>query len=182
MYENTFMEHQVDIILPVWNEGLSFNDFYGEVVKSVHTPWRILVVYDFAEDNTLSVAGPIAKMDDRVELILNNERGVIGAIKTGFKHTTAEAVMVTAVDIPEDIKKLDYMLELFYTRNYTIVATSRYMKGGKRFAGKFLNRTLSRLAGVSLYYLAGLPIHDATNGSKLYRKSFIDSITIVRSI
>ena len=86
--------------------------------------------------------------------------------------------MVTAVDVLEDIKKLDYMMELFHTKEYVIVAPSRYMNGGKRFAGKLLNRTLSRLASVSLHYLTGLPIHDATNGSKLYRKSFIDSITI----
>ncbi len=36
-----------------------------------------------------------------------------------------------------------------------VVSGSRYMKGGSQTGGPFLKRTLSRMAGLSLYYLAG---------------------------
>ena len=34
----------------------------------------------------------------------------------------------------------------------------------------------SGLAGVSLYYLAGLPTHDVTNSFKMYRKEWLDRL------
>lgn len=172
------MAYRVDIILPVYNEAQNFKVFYDSVSKNVRSDWRMFVVYDFPEDETLNVAGPLAQKDKRIVLVSNRERGVAGAIKSGFKEVETEAVMVTAVDLFEDIIKIDEMVKLLYESRYAIVAPSRYMLGGKRLAGRFLNRTLSRLAGLSLYYLTRMPIHDATNGSKLYRKSFIDSITI----
>ena len=44
-----------------------------------------------------------------------------------------------------------------------VVAGSRYCRGGRQEGGPLLKRTLSRLAGVSLHYLAGLPVRDSTN-------------------
>jgi len=100
------------------------------------------------------------------------------AMKTGIKSAKTEAVMVSMVDLLEDIKKLDSMLSLFNRGGYAIVAPSRYMNGGSRTSGGFVQRMLSRLASVSLYHLTGLPIHDPINASKLYRKSFLDSVRI----
>jgi hypothetical protein len=52
------------------------------------------------------------------------------------------------------------------------------MKGGKQIGGPLLKRTLSHLAGVSLYWIRRFPTHDVTNNFKLYDKNFIDSIKI----
>ena len=48
-------------------------------------------------------------------------------------------------------------------------------------SGPLLKRTLSRLAGVSLHYLAGVPTHDVTNSFKMYRKELLDRLTIESS-
>ena len=47
------------------------------------------------------------------------------------------------------------------------------MKGGHQKGGPVLKQLLSRCAGLSLYYLAGLPTHDATNSFKIYSKKFL---------
>ena len=52
------------------------------------------------------------------------------------------------------------------------------MKGGKQIGGPLIKRTLSRLAGVSLYFVRRIPTHDITNNFKLYNKEFLDSIII----
>src|SRR5262249_6755621 len=44
--------------------------------------------------------------------------------------------------------------------------------------GPFVKRTLSYLAGASLHYLAGLPIHDATNNFRAYSRRVVDQIPI----
>jgi hypothetical protein len=52
------------------------------------------------------------------------------------------------------------------------------MCGGRIEGGPWLKKTLSRFAGVSLYYLRGLDTHDATNAFKLYDKNMLRSIVI----
>ena len=37
---------------------------------------------------------------------------------------------------------------------------------------------MSKCAGLTLYYFAGLPVHDATNSFKLYRKTFLNNMKI----
>ena len=59
-----------------------------------------------------------------------------------------------------------------------VVAGSRYMPGGRQEGGPLVKRTLSRLAGVSLHYLAGLPIRDATTNFRAYSRRVVEQIPI----
>ena len=52
------------------------------------------------------------------------------------------------------------------------------MQGGKQLGGPLLKRTLSRLAGLSLYYLVGFPTHDATNNFRLYDAALVNELQI----
>jgi hypothetical protein len=52
------------------------------------------------------------------------------------------------------------------------------MRGGRQEGGPLLKRFLSRLAGVSLHYLAGLPVHDATNNFRAYSRRIVEQIPI----
>src|SRR4030095_7490869 len=55
---------------------------------------------------------------------------------------------------------------------------SRYMPGGKQIGGPKLKGFLSRIAGLTLYHLGGLPTHDPTNSFKAYRKDFLEATPI----
>jgi hypothetical protein len=52
------------------------------------------------------------------------------------------------------------------------------MKGGRQVGGPLIKRSLSRLAGLSLYHLFGFPVHDLTNSFKMYTRRLINNITI----
>lgn len=52
------------------------------------------------------------------------------------------------------------------------------MAGGEQRGGPWLKGLLSRLAGLTLHRLAGLPVHDPTNSFKAYRKDFLDRTSI----
>jgi hypothetical protein len=67
------------------------------------------------------------------------------------------------------------MLELV-EQGADVVCGSRYMKGGRQIGGPLLKGLLSRAAGVSLHYLAGLPTRDATNSFKMYRTKFLQGL------
>jgi dolichol-phosphate mannosyltransferase len=173
------MKQRVDIVIPVYNEKENFSVTYRLLTEKASSDWNVLLVYDFPEDKTLEAARPISENDPRLRLVKNQSRGVLHAIKTGFKEAQAEAVLVLMVDDPpEVIEKIDELVEQFYMRNATVVVASRYMHGGGHEGGPIVKGLLSLLAGVSLYTLIRLPVHDATYATRMYRKSFLEKISI----
>ncbi len=168
----------LNVVVPVYNEKDNFERMYAEVQAKISAPKRLIVVYDFDEDNTLPVARKIAKKDSSVELVKNNiGRGALNAVKTGLNHVTEGPVLVVMADLADDLVAVDPMYQ-HYLEGAQLVAGSRYMKGGRQIGGPLFKRILSRLAGTSLYYLRGLPTHDVTNNFKLYDKELLNRITL----
>jgi dolichol-phosphate mannosyltransferase len=168
------MERGLDIVVPVYNERENFETLYKNICELVHTPWRLLMVYDFAGDTTLQTARPIAEKDPRVVLVLNEGKKVLGAMKTGLSRADAPAALVLMVDDPiEIINQIDAMYARMNETGAAVVAASRYMPGGSHGNSNTFKAILSRTAGLSLYLLIGLPTHDATYATKLFRTSFL---------
>lgn len=169
----------VDFIMPVYNEGPNIAAALAEIDARVRLPKRVLVVYDFDEDNTIPVVQSLQAQYPWVELRRNNRgRGVLNAIRAGIDESTSDVVIITMADLSDDLTVVGPMVELIRLGGFDIVCASRYMKGGRQIGGPRLKKLLSRLAGVSLYWLGALPIHDATNAFRAYRRALLASIPI----
>jgi glycosyltransferase involved in cell wall biosynthesis len=167
------------IVIPVYNEGANFKALWSVIAASIHTPLAAIVVYDFDEDDTLPVvAEVIASGENRISLRKNGYgRGVTGAIKTGLEAVESGPVLVTMADLSDDLTQVDEMYGL-YVEGFDLVCGSRYMKGGRLIGGPFFKQALSRMSGLSLHYLRGIPTHDATNSFKLYDAAMVRSLSI----
>jgi glycosyltransferase involved in cell wall biosynthesis len=168
------------IIIPVYNEAENIGRTIEAIEDKVATPHRIHIVYDFDEDNTLPAAREYLRKGVHIRFIKNPVRGVAGAIKTGLREAGEEWLLVTMADLSDDHSVVDAMCGLMRD-GYDLVCGSRYMRGGKQIGGPRLKKLLSRFAGVSLRYLAGLPTHDITNSFKLYRKRMVDALLLESS-
>lgn len=169
---------KLNIITPVFNEGDNFPKLYKELDKKIHIPFRLIVVYDFDEDNTVPVVKKIQIKDKRIVLHKNTQgKGALNALKSGFNYVKKGPVLVIMADLSDDLSTVDKMYDM-YLKGASVVCGSRYMKGGKQIGGPLIKRSLSHLAGVSLYWIKRIPTHDITNNFKLYDKKLIDSITI----
>lgn len=169
----------LSIIIPVYNEGVNFPALWEDLRRQVRADFVALVVYDFPEDDTIPVVQRLlAAGEARLRLIQNDVgRGVVGAILTGFRQVQHGPVLVVMADLSDDLARVDDMLAL-YRKGYKLVAGSRYMKGGSLEGGPWLKQSLSRAAGVSLYWLRGLPTHDATNAFKIYDTDMLRAFTL----
>jgi dolichol-phosphate mannosyltransferase len=165
------------IIIPVYNEGENIKSTVKAIEENIKTPHRIYIVYDFDEDDTIPVAKDLIKKGIEIVFIRNPLSGVVNAIKKGLKEAEEEWILVSMADLSDDYRVVDTMCSLM-KNGYDVVCGSRYMKDGRQIGGPFIKKTISRIAGISLKYLAGLPTHDATNSFKLYRKSMIDLLDI----
>jgi len=171
------LEQPLGIIIPVYNEGANIGATLLAIEQKIHTPHKIYIVYDFDQDNTLPVVKDLREAGLPIELLKNPDGGVANAIKTGLKSAIGNYLLVTMADLSDDYSVVDEMCRLM-SQGYDIVCGSRYAKGGRQIGGPVVKKFLSRLAGFSLKYLAGLRTFDATNSFKLYRKAMLDSIDI----
>ena len=167
----------LSIIVPVYNEAENFPRLVQEVERQIARPFTMHVVYDFDEDSTVPVARRLAESRPWLKLVKNQSRGVVSAIRTGFSVVESGPALVMMADLSDDLTIIDRMLEL-YGQGYQIVCPSRYMRGGRQEGGPFMKRTLSRLAGLSLWYLVRFPTHDATNNYRLYDAALIRELGI----
>lgn len=170
---------EIDFVMPVYNEGANIARALAEIDERVAPRKRVLVVYDFDEDDTLPVLRDLAPRHPWVVAVKNTRgRGVLNAIRSGIEATTAEVVIITMADLSDDLTVVPEMLRLIRDERYDIVCASRYMRGGRQIGGPRFKKFLSRSAGVSLHWLTGLPTHDATNAFRAYRREMLKGIEL----
>ena len=167
------------ILIPVYNEGANFKALWSKIASSIRAPFSVMVVYDFDQDDTLPVISEIvASGESRLALRKNAYgRGVTGAIKSGMEAVEAGPVLVTMADLSDDLSQVDEMYGL-YLQGFDLVCASRYMKGGRLVGGALFKQALSRMSGLTLHYLRGIPTHDATNSFKLYDAAMVRELSI----
>jgi dolichol-phosphate mannosyltransferase len=168
----------VDFIVPVFNEGKNIASMLAELYRCVACPKRVLVVYDRDDDDTLPVVRSLlGQYEDLTLLRSSRGTGVLNAIRTGIDAATGDIVIVTMADLSDDPVIVNEMVRRIRAGEADVVCASRYMRGGKQIGGGALKKTLSRFAGLSLYF-AGFPVHDATNAFRAYRRDVLKSFEI----
>jgi glycosyltransferase involved in cell wall biosynthesis len=168
----------LSVVIPVYNEGEAVRPTLDRVLGEIGPDSEVLVVYDMPEDTTRPVLEEYAATDKRVRPSLNTiGRGPANAIRFGLGAAAASVAIVTMADDSDDASQIEELAQS--VRDGAVVAAaSRYMKGGEQKGGPFVKRTLSRLAGLSLFYLARVGTHDATNSFKAYSTQFVRRVGV----
>jgi glycosyltransferase involved in cell wall biosynthesis len=169
----------LSVVVPVYNEGENVVPTLRGVVERTHArPLEVLIVHDFDEDTTVPVVKRLQAELPELRLHRNDlGRGALNALKSGLGAARAPFVLVTMGDGSDDPEDIDAMYALAQG-GADVIAGSRYMKGGRQVGGPLLKRTMSRVAGLSLHWLGGLPIHDATSNFRMYSKRLLQRVTI----
>jgi glycosyltransferase involved in cell wall biosynthesis len=168
----------ISLVIPVFNEAENIVPLLREIAVEVKEPYEVLVVYDFPEDTTVPAVRAIEPADPRVRLVHNTiGRGVLNALKAGMAAAQGDVIVVMMADRSDEPKDVPGMARLV-RGGADVVAGSRYVRGGRQQGGPAFKRFLSWLAGKSLHYLAGLPIHDATNNFRAYSRRVIEQLPI----
>jgi dolichol-phosphate mannosyltransferase len=167
----------LNLIVPVFNEADNFPNLVREVERHVPRPFALNVIYDFDGDTTLPVARGLAIARPWINLVKNRGQGVVGALRTGFAAVGHGPAVVVMADLSDDLAVLPRLLEL-YRAGARVVCPSRYCPGGRQIGGPWLKRTLSKLAGISLYMLVRFPSRDATNNFRLSDAALVNELGI----
>lgn len=172
------MTPRVSVVITALDEGGQIVTCLQRVSESVLLPCEILVVVDRLEDSTVPFVEQYRAKDERVRLVLNDVGpGPSRAIRAGVAAARADVVVVTMADGCDDPLQIDQLARLV-ERGVVIAAASRYVRGGQQVGGPPFKGFLSRLAGISLFWLARVGTRDATNSFKAYSKAFLSEVGI----
>lgn len=172
------MSPRISVVVPCYNEDEAILGFLDRLFDSIALPCEVLAVYDTPEDTTRPLLERYAEKEPRLLPTHNTYgRGPANALHFGLDHASGEVIVVTMADGSDDPQQIEALARLV-ERGVVVAAASRYMKGGQQVGGPWLKGLMSRLAGVSLYLMARVGTHDATNSFKAYDREFVRRVGI----
>lgn len=128
---------EVDFVMPVYNEAANIGRALEEIDQHVPLPKRVLVVYDFDEDDTVPEVRRLAPAYPWIELVRNTlGRGVHNAVRAGIAAATAEVVVITMADLSDDVAVVPRMIGLIRDGGTTSSARRATCAEGGRSAGR----------------------------------------------
>jgi len=168
---------ELDIIIPVYQEGEMIRTVLTSLAEHVKTPFRVLIAYDRDDDNTLPALDAFHDSRCPVVRVKNRGKGAFGAVVTGFAESTAPAVLVFPADDDYNAPRLDAMVERF-REGCDIVCASRFIPGGKMVGCPLLKAAIVRSSAQVLHRVARLPAHDPSNGFRLFSQRLLRAIPL----
>ncbi len=169
--------NELDILIPVFNEDEIIIDTIKNISSTVVSDYRILICYDYEEDPTIKIVKENFPNNKKIVFVKNLSKGFNKAIISGFKKSSAKALIIFMADdhINHNLINLCYKK---FTDGYDVVCPSRLIEEGKMIGNPLLKELLTKLVSFFLFNFTSFPIKDATNSFRLFSKKLIDNIQI----
>jgi len=177
------MNNKLSVVIPVYNEINTIEQVLAKVASLPYVK-EIIAVDDGSKDGTQQLLTNKYNNDLKVKFVLMKENGGKGvALREGFKHITAEYVVVQDADLEYDPNDLGKMLQVAIEKNADVVYGNRF-EGEKMFENwkkmDWKNALGNKVVLPTLVnILYGQHIHDEATCYKMFKTSVLKSINLV---
>lgn len=175
------------IVLPTYNEKENIEDFLKTLLEEINLindfDINILVVDDYSPDGTADIVKKVIENNPKVNLLLNNTRGLGKAYIAGFRYAienfSPDILIEMDSDFSHDVKKVKELL-VKISEGFDFAIGSRYVKGGSIPSDWALIRKLnSKYGNIFARIIAGLySIKDCTSGFRAIKTDILKQIDL----
>lgn len=166
------------IIIPAHNEESVIKKTATDLEQTLKIKHKVLIVDDHSTDGTVAEVEKLTSVYPNIQLIRNEGKpGFASAVKVGFENAESNLVVQMNADLCDAPQTVEAMFAKM-AEGFDVVCGSRYMKGGKRIGGPFIQGLLSRLAGISTHLFTGIPTYDISNSFKMYKKEVLRNVNL----
>lgn len=163
------------VVIPTYDEKDNVEPM-ARALLAVDGSLEILFVDDNSPDGTGDVIEHLIKKDPRI-FCLHRERkeGLAKAYLAGFRRAIelgADRIVQMDCDFshnPGDVPRL-------LAEDADLVIGSRYVKGGATPGWPFRRRLISRMGGIFIRAVTGMPLRDPTGGFKCWKVSALKAM------
>ena len=171
------MEEKVlSIVIPCYNEKDSIVNLVKKVLESPIKNKEIIVVDDCSKDGTREILENEVKPLVSQVIYHEQNKGKGGALHTGFKAATGDAVIVQDADLEYDPNEYPLVVEPIFNGEADVVYGSRYLNQKRKgyLANRLANWFLTKLSNL----FTGLKITDMETCYKCFKREIIQSIDL----
>lgn len=173
----------IAIVIPTYNEAANIGALLNRVL-AVGPEYRAIVVDDNSPDGTADVVRAIAAKEPRVHLILRTaDKGFGLAVRAGFARaleTDVELIGQMDADGSHDPRVFEELRAAIEAGEADGMIGSRYLATSEIQGWNLHRHANSRVANTLTKWIARLPIADATNGLRLFRRDVLEAIDLDR--
>lgn len=171
-------KNNFSIIIPTYNEKENLIILIPQLIK-YYPNSLIFIVDDNSIDNTADFFKKNSSAFSNVYLIsrkgkLGRGSAVIDGLKKALNTAGSEYYLEMDADFSHNPKEIKNLLEK--KNPDTLIIGSRYIKGSKIINWPYLRKILSALANIYIRNILKIPLHDFTNGFRLYPKKAAEII------
>ncbi len=173
----------ISIVIPVFNEERTVLDVLNKVnaVDFGSVKKEIIVIDDGSTDSSLKLLTDLKKSKKIDFTLISHEinKGKSSALRTGFKHSKGDVVVVQDGDMEYDPKDFIKMLDVMKRKGVKVVYGSRRLeRQNKQYSG--LSFYMGGLLLTHLTnFLYGSNITDEPTCYKMFDKKLLDSLNLV---
>lgn len=176
------------ILIPAFDESATIADSLARVVLMLRTEladrsWEILVVDDGSADGTAAVAEAAARelRSPRIAIrVLRHivNRGLGGALQTGFAASAGDVVVVLDCDLSYHPDHVPPLVRAVENGKAQIAVASPYMPGGRTIGVPARLERRSRLANRFLAVLSRSELHTYTGMVRAYDGPYVRALAL----
>lgn len=167
----------ISVIFPARNEHASLTVIIPFLFAASISAGEVIVVVDTLEDDTWKLSKVKYQDSRKVRLILNEGIGVLGAIQTGVRYSHFEYSIICAADEYLPIASIDSFFASLES-GFDFVSGTRYSKGGKRYGGSMVGKSISWIANALLRLKFRNGMTDFTTGIKAFKNSVFSQLLV----
>lgn len=180
------IKDKVSVVIPVYNGAAWIEECICSVLNQTWQEFEIIVLDDHSDDGTTEIVQRLKKKDNRIRLIIRQDRGVSGARSEGIIQSSGKYVTFLDADdkLAEDM--LETMIGYLRKENSDMVSCGYYQWTGDAIIGKSAEsvETDNTVKTVDTeHYLSDYLLRHHTHcWGVLYRKAVIENTVFRRDL
>ena len=167
------------VVIPTYNEKENVEAMAEAVLANLSPEGELLFLDDNSPDGTGAIIDGLCAKEPRVHVMHRMKKEGLGrAYVAGF----AEALRMGATHViemdcdfshdPKDVRRM--LAEMAAPDAPDVVIGSRYVKGGRCVGWPFRRWFISRVGGLFIRLVLGVPVKDPTGGFKCFKRAALE--------
>jgi len=145
----------ISILIPFKNTAEFLPDCIQSIINQTYDNWEILAVNDHSTDNSLDVMHSYAQKETRINVLKNEGKGIIEALRTAYSH--AQGTYITRMDSddimsPNKLENMVRSLEKLGQGHIALGKVKYFSKEGVGDGYKSYEKWLNNLTEKGLNY------------------------------
>jgi dolichol-phosphate mannosyltransferase len=168
-------KNKIVIVIPTLNEKENIKKLISSLIKLISNA-LIIVVDDNSQDGTNTEVKKLQQRYKNIHLIerkgkLGRGSAVMAGFLYAFNQTKAEMFVEMDADLSHNPTELPKLIAK--ADNDVVVIGSRYLSKSRIYGWPIQRRIFSKFANSLIHRLLKIPIHDCTNGYRIYNRNAV---------